>query len=66
MCMPTVPEDIFMEAIAALVALDKDWVPSGEDASLHSTFHDCYRLIRWCQGKDKYAFSIFTCPLSLL
>ena len=64
MCMPTVPEDIFMEAIAALVALDKDWVPSGEDASLYirpfMIATDSYVGVK---ASDKYAFSIFTCPV---
>lgn len=62
--MPTVPEDIFMEAIAALVALDKDWVPSGEDASLYirpfMIATDSYVGVK---ASDKYAFSIFTCPV---
>jgi branched-chain amino acid aminotransferase len=64
MCMPTVPEDIFMEAIAALVELDKDWVPSGADSSLYirpfMIATDSYVGVK---ASDKYAFSIFTCPV---
>jgi branched-chain amino acid aminotransferase len=64
MCMPTVPEDIFMEALAALVKLDQDWVPGGDDASLYirpfMIATDSYVGVK---ASDKYAFSIFTCPV---
>ena len=35
MCMPPVPEDIFLEAIRKLVEVDQDWVPSNEGYSLY-------------------------------
>lgn len=35
MCMPTLPKEIFMEAVSALVNLDKDWVPNQENYSLY-------------------------------
>ncbi len=35
MCMPTVPEEIFMQGIAALINLDKAWVPNIENYSLY-------------------------------
>lgn len=35
MCMPTLPEDLFIESILALVKLDKDWVPSKENYTLY-------------------------------
>ena len=35
MCMPTVPEDIFIEGMRQLVALDKDWIPMKNDYSLY-------------------------------
>lgn len=34
MAMPTVPEDLFIKAVEALVKVDKNWIPSGE-ASLY-------------------------------
>src|SRR5215204_4558663 len=34
MQMPTVPEEIFMEGMKQLVALDKNWIPSRTDHSL--------------------------------
>lgn len=64
MCMPSVPEDVFMEALAALVSLDRDWVPKGEDSSLYirpfMIATDSYVGVK---ASDKYAFSIFTCPV---
>jgi len=35
LCMPKVPEDIFIEALKALVSVEKDWVPSLEETSLY-------------------------------
>jgi branched-chain amino acid aminotransferase len=35
MCMPPVPEAIFLEAIRKLVEVDQDWVPSNEGYSLY-------------------------------
>lgn len=35
MCMPAVPEDIFVEGMRQLVALDKDWIPMKNDYSLY-------------------------------
>jgi len=35
MCMPSVPKDLFTEAIDQLIALDADWVPHDTDGSLY-------------------------------
>ena len=35
MAMPAVPEDIFMEGMKQLVALDSNWIPQKEDHSLY-------------------------------
>jgi branched-chain amino acid aminotransferase len=35
MAMATLPEELFMEGLCALVRMDKDWVPSGEGCSLY-------------------------------
>jgi branched-chain amino acid aminotransferase len=35
MAMPSVPEEIFMEGMKQLVALDKNWIPEKEDHSLY-------------------------------
>ena len=35
LCMPTLPEDIFVQSIAALVDLDQDWIPTKNEHSLY-------------------------------
>ncbi len=35
MCMPPVPEDLFMESLGALIDLDRKWVPSSDGSSLY-------------------------------
>ena len=64
MCMPEVPEDIFMEALAALVKLDERWVPDGKEASLYiRPFMIATDSFVGVRSSDKYTFSIFTCPV---
>jgi branched-chain amino acid aminotransferase len=35
LCMPDVPEDLFMEALHQLVGLDSDWIPPKEGSALY-------------------------------
>lgn len=35
LCIPEIPEDIFVDAVKALVDIDRDWVPSDEGTSLY-------------------------------
>jgi branched-chain amino acid aminotransferase len=35
MCMPEIPEDVVYSAMKELIALDKDWVPRAEGATLY-------------------------------
>jgi branched-chain amino acid aminotransferase len=64
MCMPGVPEDLFLEALVELVQQDSDWIPEGEDAALYIRpflfAGDEYIGIR---PSDTYRFIIFTCPV---
>ena len=34
-CMPAVPEDMFIEAVEELVKCEKDWVPTKAETSLY-------------------------------
>ena len=64
MCMPEVPEDVFLSGLQELVRIDKEWIPKSEDSSLYirpfmfST--DDYIGIK---PSDNYVFSIFCCPV---
>ncbi|MEY4538794.1 MAG: hypothetical protein RLZZ306_551 [Bacteroidota bacterium] len=64
MCMPPVPEEIFMEGLSELLRLDSDWIPTKEGGSMYirpfmfST--DGYVGVSPSKG---YKFMIFTCPV---
>lgn len=64
MCIPPVPESLFMDALTQLVKLDSQWVPAEAGTSLYirpcifST--DEYIGIR---PPEKFKFIIITCPV---
>lgn len=35
LCMPTIPEDVFVQSIAALVDLDREWIPAKENHAMY-------------------------------
>ncbi|MDD7266714.1 MAG: branched-chain amino acid aminotransferase [Lachnospiraceae bacterium] len=35
LCIPQIPEELFVEAVKAVVAVDRDWVPNREGTSLY-------------------------------
>ena len=64
MCMPTLPEDLFLQAIHQLVALDQDWIPKKVGSALY------IRPFMFANGEfigvapsDTYKFMIFTGPV---
>ncbi len=65
MCMPHIPEDIFMEGLSELLKLDSGWIPPGESASLYIRpllfATDEYIGIR---PSDNYRFLIMTTPVN--
>src|SRR5690606_31046992 len=64
-CMPTVPEDIFMEALTTLVKLDQDWIPKGEYSSLYiRPFLFAIDEYIGVKASDSYRFMIFTSPVN--
>ena len=64
MCIPELPEEIFMEAMHELLKLDNQWVPSKEGTSLYIRpfifGFDPYVGIR---PSDSYKFLIITSPV---
>ncbi len=64
LCAPELPEDIFVQSIAALVDLDKDWIPSAPDHSLYIRPYmfstDPYLGV---QPSKTYKYIILTCPV---
>lgn len=65
MCMPQIPERIFMEGLHELVKLDSGWIPSGEQASLYIRpllfSIDEYIGVR---PSENYRFLIMTTPVN--
>ncbi|MCC8425191.1 branched-chain amino acid aminotransferase [Mucilaginibacter sp. UR6-11] len=35
LCMPTIPEDVFLQSLAAIVDIDRDWIPAAPGHSLY-------------------------------
>lgn len=63
MAMPEVPEEIFMEGIKQLVALDKDWIPTGEGTSLYlRPFMFSSDEFIGVKTAEHYTFMIITSP----
>ncbi len=64
MCMPTVPEEIFIDGLVELLRLDSGWVPAGEEKSLYIRPYmfatDAYIGVK---PSDSYYFIIFTSPV---
>jgi branched-chain amino acid aminotransferase len=64
MCMPIIPEDLFLACVDKIVAVDSDWIPKKEGYSLYIRpfmfATDDYIGIK---PSDSYKFMIFTCPV---
>lgn len=64
MCMPELPEEIFMEGLAQLIDLDRIWVPKAKGSSLYIRPYmfatDDYIGVK---PSETYKFIILTCPV---
>ncbi|OHX67824.1 branched-chain amino acid aminotransferase [Flammeovirga pacifica] len=62
-CMPTIPEEIFMEGLHRLLEIDRDWVPSTPDSSLYiRPFMFATDEFLGMKPSDTYTFAIITAP----
>lgn len=66
MCMATLPEEIFMGGLEALLRVDADWVPNVPGTSLYIRPYmfatDTYLGVA---PSKTYRFCIFTCPVGI-
>jgi branched-chain amino acid aminotransferase len=66
MAMPAIPQDIFMQGIAALLEIDEKWIPSQDGYSLYIRpvmyATDPYLGVR---ASDSYTFALLTTPTGL-
>jgi branched-chain amino acid aminotransferase len=64
MCMPYIPEELFMESLSALIELDRSWIPTAEGSSLYIRpfmySADEYIGIR---PSENFTFQIILCPV---
>lgn len=64
LCCPEIPEEVFVEAIAALVDIDKDWIPSAPQTSLYiRPFVFSTADYLGVQPSNTYKFMVITCPV---
>ena len=64
LCIPEVPEDDFMQALKALVDVDRDWVPEDPDSSLYiRPFIIATDPKVGVHASHTYIFCIITCPV---
>lgn len=64
LCMPQIPESIFMDGLKELVKLDEQWIPPADKGSLYIRPHlfstDEFIGVK---ASGSYMFVIFTCPV---
>lgn len=65
MCMPTLPENIFMEGMQKLISLDKDWIPTKPGSSLYiRPFMFATDDYLGVKPSENYSFMIYACPVN--
>lgn len=64
LCMPVIPEDIYIEAVKALVEVEKDWVPAEAETSLYiRPFMFATEIGLGVHPADSYKFMIICSPV---
>lgn len=66
MCMPTIPEQMFVECVRKLVEMDQNWIPDREGYSLYiRPFMFATDEFVGIKPSETYKFMIFTCPVGM-
>jgi branched-chain amino acid aminotransferase len=64
MCMPQLPEELFMEGLKQLILLDNDWIPTKSEGSLYiRPFMFASDEFIGVRPSESYKFMIITCPV---
>ncbi len=64
MCMPAVPEEMFMQSLTTLLEIDSDWIPTAEGASLYlRPFVFASEAKLGVKVSEEYKFIILTGPV---
>ncbi len=65
MCMPVLPEKLFLEGLKKLISIDKGWIPEGSGKSLYiRPFMFATDDSVGVKVSESYMFIIFTSPVS--
>lgn len=64
LCMPSIPQDLFLNAIEQLVKIDQSWIPTAKDSSLYlrPTLIGTESFLG-VRPSEKYLFFIITSPV---
>ncbi|MCC2547005.1 branched-chain amino acid aminotransferase [Hymenobacter sp. BT175] len=66
MCMPAIPEELFMQGLTQLIRLDADWVLDKPGSALYiRPFMFATDGFIGVRPSESYRFMIFTCPVGL-
>jgi branched-chain amino acid aminotransferase len=64
MCMPALPEQVFLDALYELIKIDSAWIPSDEGSSLYiRPFMFATDHYVGIKPSETYRMCIFTCPV---
>lgn len=65
MCMPEVPEELFMEGLKKLISTDKNWIPTKAGSGLYiRPFMFATDDFIGVRPSANYSFMIFCCPVN--
>jgi branched-chain amino acid aminotransferase len=65
MCMPRIPEEMFLQSLHALVELDQDWIPTAEGSSLYiRPLVFAYEARLGVKVADHFKFIIMNSPVA--
>ncbi len=62
MAMPTIPEDVFLEAVEQLVKIDADWIPGGEGSLYIRPFMFASEAFLGVRPANEFIFCVIASP----
>ncbi len=62
LAMPEIPEDLFLEAVAELVKIDADWIPTGEGSLYLRPFLFASEAFLGVRPSKEYIFCVIASP----
>jgi branched-chain amino acid aminotransferase len=64
LCMPTIPEDVFLQSLSAIVDIDRDWIPSEPGHSLYiRPFMFATDQYLGVAPSQTYKYMVLLCPV---